>query len=38
VPGCTPIEAQRAWERQAEINVIDRLQQLRLAGSGRRNR
>jgi hypothetical protein len=26
----TPIEAQRAWERQAEINVIDRLQQIGL--------
>jgi hypothetical protein len=26
----TPIEAQRAWERQAENNVIDRLQQIGL--------
>ncbi len=26
----TPIEAQRAWERQAEINVVDRLQQIGL--------
>ena len=26
----TPIEAQRAWERQAEINVLDRLQQIGL--------
>src|SRR6267154_3019328 len=26
----TPIEAQRAWERQAAINVIDRLQQIGL--------
>lgn len=26
----TPIEAQRAWEQQAEINVIDRLQQIGL--------
>ena len=26
----TPIEAQRAWERQAEINIIDRLQQVGL--------
>jgi len=26
----SPIEAQRAWERQAEINVIDRLQQIGL--------
>ena len=26
----TPIEAQRAWEHQAEINVIDRLQQIGL--------
>jgi Peptidase family M48 len=26
----TPIEAQRAWERQAEMNVIDRLQQIGL--------
>jgi len=26
----TPVEAQRAWERQAEINVIDRLQQIGL--------
>jgi hypothetical protein len=26
----TPIEAQRAWERQAEVNVIDRLQQIGL--------
>ncbi|MGZ4732757.1 MAG: M48 family metalloprotease [Terriglobales bacterium] len=26
----TPIEAQRQWERQAEINVIDRLQQIGL--------
>jgi Peptidase family M48 len=26
----TPIEAQRAWERQAELNVIDRLQQIGL--------
>ena len=26
----TPIEAQRAWERQAEFNVIDRLQQIGL--------
>jgi hypothetical protein len=26
----TPIEAQRAWERQAETNVIDRLQQIGL--------
>jgi len=26
----TPIEAQRAWERQAEINIIDRLQQIGL--------
>jgi hypothetical protein len=26
----TPIEAQRAWERQAEINVLDRLQQVGL--------
>jgi Zn-dependent protease with chaperone function len=25
-----PIEAQRAWERQAEMNVIDRLQQIGL--------
>ncbi|HUB01581.1 MAG TPA: M48 family metalloprotease [Terriglobales bacterium] len=26
----TPIEAQRMWERQAELNVIDRLQQIGL--------
>ncbi|MFZ1131808.1 MAG: M48 family metalloprotease [Terriglobales bacterium] len=26
----TPVEAQRLWERQAEINVIDRLQQIGL--------
>src|SRR6267378_101495 len=26
----TPVEAQRAWERQAEINVVDRLQQIGL--------
>src|SRR5580658_1271563 len=26
----TPIEAQRQWERQAEINVLDRLQQIGL--------
>ena len=26
----TPIEAQRAWERQAEVNVIDHLQQIGL--------
>jgi Peptidase family M48 len=26
----TPIEAQRQWERQAEVNVIDRLQQIGL--------
>ncbi len=26
----TPIEAQRAWEHQAEVNVIDRLQQIGL--------
>ena len=26
----SPIEAQRAWERQAEINVLDRLQQIGL--------
>ncbi|MGB8013798.1 MAG: M48 family metalloprotease [Terriglobales bacterium] len=26
----SPLEAQRAWERQAEINVIDRLQQIGL--------
>ncbi len=26
----TPIEAQREWERQAEVNVIDRLQQIGL--------
>jgi hypothetical protein len=26
----TPIEAQRAWERQAETNVLDRLQQIGL--------
>jgi len=26
----SPIEAQRAWERQAEINVIDRLQRIGL--------
>jgi hypothetical protein len=26
----TPIEAQRQWERQAEINVLDRLQQVGL--------
>jgi hypothetical protein len=26
----SPIEAQRAWERQAETNVIDRLQQIGL--------
>jgi hypothetical protein len=26
----TPIEAQRAWERQAEVNVLDRLQQIGL--------
>jgi len=26
----TPLEAQRAWERQAEVNVIDRLQQIGL--------
>ena len=26
----TPIEAQHAWERQAEINVLDRLQQIGL--------
>ena len=26
----SPVEAQRAWERQAEINVIDRLQQIGL--------
>jgi len=26
----SPIEAQRAWERQAEMNVIDRLQQIGL--------
>jgi hypothetical protein len=26
----TPIEAQRAWEHQAEMNVIDRLQQIGL--------
>jgi hypothetical protein len=26
----SPIEAQRAWERQAEINVIDRLQKIGL--------
>ena len=26
----TPVEAQRAWERQAEINVLDRLQQIGL--------
>jgi Peptidase family M48 len=30
VQDATPIEAQRAWERQAEINVIDRLQQIGL--------
>jgi hypothetical protein len=26
----TPVEAQRAWERQAETNVLDRLQQIGL--------
>jgi len=26
----SPVEAQRAWERQAEINVLDRLQQIGL--------
>jgi hypothetical protein len=26
----SPIEAQRAWERQAEMNVLDRLQQIGL--------
>jgi hypothetical protein len=26
----TPLEAKRAWERQAEINVLDRLQQIGL--------
>ena len=26
----TPIEAQREWERQAELNVLDRLQQIGL--------
>ena len=26
----TPLEAQRQWERQAEVNVIDRLQQIGL--------
>jgi hypothetical protein len=26
----SPIEAQRAWERQAEVNVLDRLQQIGL--------
>jgi len=26
----SPLEAQRAWERQAEINVLDRLQQVGL--------
>jgi hypothetical protein len=26
----TPLEAQRQWERQAEINVLDRLQQIGL--------
>jgi hypothetical protein len=26
----TPVEAQRAWERQAEINALDRLQQIGL--------
>src|ERR1035441_6830825 len=26
----TPLEAQHAWERQAEINVLDRLQQIGL--------
>jgi hypothetical protein len=26
----SPVEAQRAWERQAEFNVIDRLQQIGL--------
>jgi hypothetical protein len=26
----SPLEAQRAWERQAEINVLDRLQQIGL--------
>ena len=26
----SPIEAQRAWERQAEINVLDRLEQMGL--------
>ncbi len=26
----TPIEAQREWERQAEVNVLDRLQQIGL--------
>jgi hypothetical protein len=26
----SPIEAKRAWERQAEVNVIDRLQQIGL--------
>jgi len=26
----SPLEAQRAWERQAELNVIDRLQQIGL--------
>jgi len=26
----SPIEAQRAWERQAENNVLDRLQQIGL--------
>ena len=26
----TPVEAQRQWERQAEINVLDRLQQIGL--------
>src|SRR5437660_1804944 len=30
VQDATPIHAQRAWERQAEINVIDRLQQIGL--------
>jgi len=26
----SPLEAQRAWERQAEVNVLDRLQQIGL--------
>ena len=34
----TPLEAQRAWERQAENNVLDRLQQTGLHRAGGRDR